>query len=142
MVGVVQWLRSPTVTRRMLGSIPAAHPNFCKAARASHSRGLGVGRANEAELRLNRRQIFRERLSSWRSAWQALRGLGFKWRFSALGAPLSGQGCLGRPRDRARRPTSIYGFNLYKSIGSMAASPFRPKNFPISTATLARPSLL
>ena len=27
MVGVVQWLRSPTVTRRMLGSIPAAHPN-------------------------------------------------------------------------------------------------------------------
>jgi hypothetical protein len=27
MVGMVQWLRSPTVTRRMLGSIPAAHPN-------------------------------------------------------------------------------------------------------------------
>lgn len=36
-----------------------------------------------------------------------------QWRLGALGAPLRGQGCQGRPRDRAR-PTSIYGFNLYK----------------------------
>ena len=74
MVGVVQWLRSPTVTRRMLGSIPAAHPNFCEAARASRRRGeLGVGGPTKQGLTLKPRQIFRERCQ--RGAFHAPRNL-------------------------------------------------------------------
>jgi hypothetical protein len=46
MVGVVQWLRSPTVTRRMLGSIPAAHPSF-KGPQASRGRRRALGAGHE-----------------------------------------------------------------------------------------------
>lgn len=74
MVGVVQWLRSPTVTRRMLGSIPAAHPNFCEAVRASRRhRGLGVEGASEAGTHVEPSPDFHERCQ--RGAFHALRNL-------------------------------------------------------------------